>query len=204
MPLALRRIDGPKANNRQRVTTPDRPYTLDTNHGRDGQRGNLMTRKRKTGHANLEQVDVPFGPNVRNQLVSVFVEAGDLHNKNRKQKAGNRTGNGRLYKGSNSPSRTTYKGTDRMDIESKAAPQSHFEGYSRLIESRPGFTGPQRQPIPEPTKVPKRKAKVPKAERKRKIKRRKAQNVPVIHRGVNHHNTSPARLRALGLSHLIQ
>ena len=163
-----------------------------------------MPRKRKTGHANLARVNVPFGPTVRRQLVPLFVESGNLHNKNRKQKAGNRTGNGRLFRGSNSPSRTTHKGTDRMDIESKAAPQSHFEGYSRLIESRPGFTGPQRQPIPEPTKVPKRKARAPKAERKRKPKGRKAQAVPVLHRGVSHHNTSPARLRALGLSHLIQ
>ena len=160
-----------------------------------------MTRKRKKGHASVERADVPFGPTVQRQLVPLFIEAGNLHNKHRKQKAGNRTGNGRLFKGRNSPTRTTYKGTDKMETATKAAPQSHFEGYSRLIESRPGFVGPQREPIPEPQREPKRE---PKRERKKKGKRRKVQTVPVIHRGVNHHNTSPARLRALGLPHLIQ
>ena len=154
-----------------------------------------MTRKRKKGHASLEKVDVPFGPNLRRQLVPLFVEAGNLHNKHRKQKAGNRTKNGRLHKASNSPTRTTYKGTDRMETATKAAPQAHFEGYSRLIESRPGFTGPQRQPIPEPKREPRRKSK--RGRKKKKTLKRVVNVGPATHTA-NRGIYSPSQLRRMG------
>ena len=161
--------------------------------------GNRKVNHAKGGGTSKESVR-PFGPNVRRQLVPVFVEALNLHNTYRKQKNGNRTGNGKLFRGRNSPTVTTYKGTDRMDIATQAAPPEHIEGYSRLIESRPGFVGPQREPIPEPVAEPIKQKKKPKKRRKKPhAKAKTAQK----HAGRSTHNTSPAKLRAMGLGHLI-